>query len=40
MKIREIKVIVASTGRNFVTVKIASEEGLHGVDDATVSGRK
>ncbi len=40
MKIREIKVIVASPGRNFVTVKIVTDEGLHGVGDATVNGRE
>ncbi len=40
MKIRDIKVIVASPGRNFVTVKIVTDEGLHGIGDATVNGRE
>ncbi len=40
MKIREIKIIVASPGRNFVTVKIITDEGLYGVGDATVNGRE
>ena len=40
MKIRDIKVIVASPGRNFVTVKIITDEGLYGIGDATVNGRE
>ena len=40
MKIRDIKVIVASPGRNFVTVKIVTDEGLYGIGDATVNGRE
>jgi mannonate dehydratase len=40
VKIRNIKVIVASPGRNFVTVKVITDEGLHGVGDATVNGRE
>jgi mannonate dehydratase len=40
MKIRDIKVIVASPGRNFVTVKIMTDEGLYGIGDATVNGRE
>ena len=40
MKIKEIKVIVASPGRNFVTVKIITDEGLYGIGDATVNGRE
>ncbi len=35
-----IKVIVASPGRNFVTVKIITDEGLYGIGDATVNGRE
>ncbi|VAX42359.1 Mannonate dehydratase, partial [hydrothermal vent metagenome] len=38
MKIKEIRVIVASPGRNFVTVKIITDEGLYGIGDATVNG--
>jgi len=40
MKITEIKVIVASPGRNFVTVKIVTDDGLYGIGDATVNGRE
>ncbi len=40
MKIKDIKVIVCSPGRNFVTVKIVTDAGLHGVGDATVNGRE
>ncbi len=40
MKINDIKVIVASPGRNFVTVKVITDEGLYGVGDATVNGRE
>lgn len=40
MKIIDIKVIVASPGRNFVTVKIVTDEGLYGIGDATVNGRE
>ena len=40
MKIKDIKVIVASPGRNFVTVKIITDEGLYGIGDATVNGRE
>ncbi|VAW20112.1 Mannonate dehydratase [hydrothermal vent metagenome] len=40
MKIKEIRVIVTSPGRNFVTVKIITDEGLYGIGDATVNGRE
>ena len=40
MKIEEIKVIVCSPGRNFVTVKIVTDSGLYGLGDATVNGRE
>jgi mannonate dehydratase len=40
MKITDIRVIVASPGRNFVTVKIYTDQGLTGVGDATVNGRE
>jgi len=40
MKIRDIKVIVASPGRNFVTVKVITDEGFYGIGDATVNGRE
>jgi mannonate dehydratase len=40
MKITDIRVIVASPGRNFVTVKIITDQGLYGIGDATVNGRE
>src|SRR6476661_10485023 len=40
MKITAIKIIVASPGRNFVTVKVMTDEGLYGIGDATVNGRE
>lgn len=40
MKIKDIKVIVASPGRNFVTVKVLTDEGLYGIGDGTVNGRE
>ena len=40
MKIRDIKVIVTCPGRNFVTIKISTEEGLYGIGDATLNGRE
>lgn len=40
MKITNIKTIVTCPGRNFVTVKIETDEGLYGVGDATLNGRE
>jgi mannonate dehydratase len=40
MKITEIKVIVTCPDRNFVTVKILTDEGVHGIGDATLNGRE
>lgn len=40
MKIKDAKVIVCSPGRNFVTVKIVTDEGLTGIGDATLNGRE
>jgi len=40
VKIKDIKVIVCSPGRNFVTVKIITDDGLYGVGDGTVNGRE
>ncbi|MCL4143351.1 UNVERIFIED_CONTAM: hypothetical protein GTU68_057777, partial [Idotea baltica] len=39
-KIKEIKVVVCCPGRNFVTVKIITDEGVYGLGDATVNGRE
>src|SRR5258706_4648257 len=38
MRITDAKVIVCSPGRNFVTLKIATEDGIYGLGDATVNG--
>ena len=40
MKITAVKVIVCSPGRNFVTLKIETDEGLIGYGDATLNGRE
>ncbi len=40
MKITDVKVIVCSPGRNFVTLKLVTEDGIHGVGDATLNGRE
>lgn len=40
MKITAAKVIVCSPGRNFVTLKIETDEGLVGYGDATLNGRE
>jgi mannonate dehydratase len=40
MKIRDASVIVTSPGRNFVTLKITTDEGITGIGDATVNGRE
>ncbi|MCP8900426.1 D-mannonate dehydratase ManD [Gilvimarinus xylanilyticus] len=40
MKIVAAKVIVCSPGRNFVTVKIITDEGVYGIGDATLNGRE
>ncbi|HXU02169.1 MAG TPA: D-mannonate dehydratase ManD, partial [Polyangia bacterium] len=40
MRIVAAKVIVCSPGRNFVTLKIEVEGGVHGVGDATLNGRE
>jgi len=40
MKITAGRVIVCSPGRNFVTLKIETDEGVHGLGDATLNGRE
>jgi len=40
MKITQARVIVCCPGRNFVTLKIETDAGLHGVGDATLNGRE
>jgi mannonate dehydratase len=39
-KITAAKVIVTCPGRNFVTLKIETSDGVHGVGDATLNGRE
>lgn len=40
MKIISAKVIVTCPGRNFVTLKIETDQGLYGIGDATLNGRE
>lgn len=40
MKITNAKVIVTCPGRNFVTLKIETDEGVYGIGDATLNGRE
>jgi mannonate dehydratase len=40
MKIVDAKVIVTCPGRNFVTVKITTDQGVYGIGDATLNGRE
>lgn len=40
MKITEVKVFANSISRNFVTVKIITDEGTYGIGDATLNGRE
>jgi mannonate dehydratase len=39
-KIKSARVIVTSPGRNFVTLKIETEDGVTGLGDATLNGRE
>jgi len=40
VKIINVKVIVTCPGRNYVLLKIETDEGLYGVGDATLNGRE
>lgn len=40
MKIAKAYCIVTCPGRNFVTLKIVTDQGVHGVGDATLNGRE
>lgn len=40
MKITDARVIVSSPGRNYVTLKIETDEGIYGIGDATLNGRE
>ena len=39
MKITKASVNITCPGRNFVTLKIETDEGVYGIGDATVNGR-
>ena len=40
MHIVDARVVVCSPGRNFVTLKITTEDGIYGLGDATLNGRE
>ena len=40
MRIVDAKVIVCCPGRNFVTLKVVTEDGIYGLGDATLNGRE
>lgn len=40
MKIAAARVIVTCPGRNFVTLKIETDQGVYGIGDATLNGRE
>ena len=40
MKIVDAKVIITCPGRNFVTLKLITEDGIYGLGDATLNGRE
>src|SRR5581483_7587139 len=40
MKIIDSKIIVCCPGRNFVTLKLTTEDGISGLGDATLNGRE
>lgn len=40
MRIVDAKVAVCSPGRNFVTLKLLTEDGIYGLGDATLNGRE
>jgi len=40
LRITDAKVIICSPGRNFVTLKITTEDGTSGLGDATLNGRE
>lgn len=39
-KIKDIRVFLCCPGRNFVTVKIITDDGVYGLGDATLNGRE
>lgn len=39
MNITAARVVVTCPGRNFVTLKIETDQGVYGIGDATLNGR-
>jgi mannonate dehydratase len=40
MQIADVRVITSCPGRNFVTLKIVTDQGVYGIGDATLNGRE
>src|ERR1700704_6565243 len=40
MKITNCRIIICCPGRNFVTLKIETDQSVHGIGDATLNGRE
>jgi mannonate dehydratase len=40
VKITDAKVLISSPGRNFVTLKVYTDQGIYGLGDATLNGRE
>lgn len=40
MKIESVETVVTSPGRNFVTLRVVTEDGITGLGDATLNGRE
>ena len=40
MKIVDAKVIISCPSRNFVTLKVVTEDRIYGLGDATLNGRE
>ena len=40
MVVNDAKVLVTSPCRNFITLKIYTDEGIYGLGDATLNGRE
>jgi mannonate dehydratase len=40
VKITNAKVLVCCPGRNFVTLKVQTADGVYGLGDATLNGRE
>ena len=40
MKIQRVEVLICSPGRNFVTLKIYTDDSIYGLGDATLNGRE